>query len=158
MSTVIEDVLPIIDQVRGEVLDEVVGLYSYDILMRVIAWSGERPGVGTKTVVDTTLTLDGTHRIYVNRISSRDIIASGGKYAEGDWKVGPLTPSYDGGGRDPSYFNPPPPSSGSQEVLYRLTGPGFESGAWFKKIDQQVDGNFGLFFVLRNANLTNPGG
>ena len=158
MSTIVDDVLPILDGVRGEILDEVVGLYSYDILMRVVAYTGERPGMGTKTVTDTPLTLDGVHRIDVNRISSRDILASGGKYAEGDFRVGPLTPEYQGGGRAPSYFNPPPPASGAQEVFYRLTGPGFESGAWFTKIDQQVDGNFGLFFTLRASNLTNPGG
>jgi len=152
MSTVIEDALPILDEARG-LLDE-FGFNSYDVVMRLVEWSGARIGEGDPTKTDTTLTLDGSHRINVERLTGHDIMASGGLYSEGDWRVGPLTPAYPGGGRDASYFNPT--SSQPFEIFYKLTGPGFESGQWFRKIDQKVDGNFGLFFTIRAENVTDP--
>lgn len=154
-----DELLPVFDDVR-QLMDE-LGLRKYDVIMRVITWSGDRPGVGAKTVVDTPLTIGGGRRVKVKLISSQAIIASAGKYAEGDYKVGPFTPTFAGGGVDPSYFDPIP-TGAPTEIFYKLKGPGVpgtpgvEEGTWFKKIDQSTDGNFRYDFVLRAVGVDSP--
>lgn len=149
-----DDCLPALD--AGRALLDVHGLRRFDLVMRVNTYSGARVGAGTKTTTNTTLTLDGSHRIKAKRVSGRDIMASGGLYQEGDWRVGPFTPAFAGGGRDPSYFDPPASASVPQEVYYQLTGPGFSSGAWFKKVDTETSNAFGYYITLRAINVVDP--
>lgn len=153
MSTLVQDILPIID-LGGAIIHD-LGFCPFTVTMRVVSWPGTRPGLGTATFVDTALTLDGTHRPEVVELSSRDILASGGKYAEGDYRVGPFTPAYPGGGRDPSYFDPPTTGS-PQEIFYKLVGAGVSG--WFKKVDQKTDDVFGYTLVIRAAGVDAPGG
>lgn len=148
--SLVDDCLPILDDAEA-LLDE-LGFNKFDITMRVVSWTGGRVSQGARIVTDTPLTLDGTHRFNVDRISSYNILASGGKYIEGDYRVGPITPTFAGGGRDPSFFSPT--GASIQEVLYRVTGPGFESGVWFKKIDVDTSDPFGFFFTLRQMDPT----
>jgi len=154
--------LPIMERLRIRLAD--AGFRQYDLLMRVVTWTSNDPlataGEGTKAVVDTALTIQD-RRIKVRRVEQKDVIASGGKWEDVVYRVGPITPTFNdpiagAGGHDVSYFNPSEPVDGSrQEVYYRLTGPGLESGAWFEKISQEVDRNWSYYFILRKTAV-NP--
>lgn len=158
-----EDILPIMEQLRIDLAD--MGFRQYDILMRVVNWADTDPlgtvGEGTKTVMDTPLTVQG-RRIKARRVEQKDVVASGGKWEDLDYRCGPITPTFTdplagSGGHDVSYFNPPEPTDGSrQEVYYKLTGPGIPEGAWFVKINQEVDRNWSYYWTVRKTSTVDP--
>jgi hypothetical protein len=145
-----DDVLPILDEVRGYVLDDIAGFRLHSVTLRTVTWSGLRVGDGTSTTVDTPLTLDGVgHKAKVAALTNHEVIAGGGKYEDGDYRVGPFTPTYPGGGRDPFFFNPP--SDGiPREVRVRLVGPGID--AWCRIIDTDTDGSLRYMLTIRRNN------
>lgn len=151
MSTLRDDVLPIIDD--GRALMDELGFRRFDITLRTVAWSGDRVGLGTATTTDTALTLEPSgSRINVKRVSQHDVVASGGLYQDGDYTVGPITPTYTGGGHAVVDFDPAV-GANPTEVSFKLVGQGLPSaGAWFRKVAQQVDGNFRYSFTLRALN------
>lgn len=157
--TLRDNCLPIFENAR--VLLDTLGFRRYDILLRVVDWDGATAGKGNKTVTDTNLTIQDTHRIKVRRLTSQDILASGGKFSDGDFRIGPITPTFtdingQSGGHDVSYFDPAKATGVHRSFYFRLTGPGMESGKWFKKIDQQVDTNFSYYFTVRADPTANP--
>lgn len=160
MATLVESCKPIFEGARVLLAD--LGFRGHDVVMRVVTWSGQTVGEGTRTAVDTTLLIQGK-RVKVRLLSEKDIIASGGLYADGDYKVGPFTPAYTGqldplypsGGIAVTGFNPAD-SSAKREIYYKITGPGMESGAWFTKIGQVVDTNWSRYFTVRKVALTSP--
>lgn len=162
--TLRDECLPIFEDVR--ILLDDLGFRRYDILLRVIDWAGGTVGKGAKTTLDTPLVIQGNgatvpHRIKVRRITSQDILASGGKYQDGDYRIGPMTPVFVNifgltGGNDVNYFNPEKSLTTKREFYYRLTGPGMELGKWFKKIDQVVDTNWSYYFTLRADPTSDP--
>lgn len=161
--TLQRDCLPIFENVR--ILFDQLGFRRYDILLRIVDWSGATVGKGTKTITDTPLTIgpDGygnEYRIGVKRISAKDVLASAGKYNDQDFVIGPITPEFtnvngQSGGRLISYFDPPVNLAAKREFYYRLTGPGAEAGKWYKKIDQEIDMNWSYYFILR-ASANDP--
>ena len=154
MTTVRDAMLPILDGFRGQ-LDTTYGLRRFDVLVRVVTWSGGQIGAGTKIVTDTPL-LVGGGRPKVVHIRTRDVIASGGLYAEEDLRLGPLTPpdSTGAGGTQIGVFDPPVGASPA-EVLFRLTGPGTSpTGDWYRKVSQETWGNFRFSLVLRKTGQT----
>lgn len=144
--------LPVLDRYRG-MLDSVWGLRQYSVLVRVNTWAGGTlPGAqgASKTPVDTPLLVDGK-RPNVEQLSQRDILASGGLYQDQDLKVGPLTPPFPGGGTELAAFEPPVTGSGT-EVLFKVTGPAYPGGAWFKRVGAEViRGNFHFHLILRKT-------
>jgi hypothetical protein len=150
---------PIFESARVLLAD--MGFRQHDVSMRVITWSGQTVGDGTRTAVDTPLLIQG-RRPGVRLVSQKDIIASGGLYEDGDYRIGPFTPAYSEpgatypvGGIDVSVFNPPT-SGAAREIYFRLTGPGMPDGAWFAKIEQSVAGSFSLLFVVRKTASGSP--
>ena len=147
-----EDFLPVLDTARG-MLDAVFGLRRYDVVMLVTTWSGALVGDGTPTTVETPVVVDGDKRPKVQQLSSRDIIASGGLYQEQDMRVGPLTPSFAGGGTTVADFDPPA-AGPTTEVVYRLTGPDTPAtGTLYRKVGQRVDRNFRYELILRQLGV-----
>jgi hypothetical protein len=154
-----EDCLPIFESARVLLAD--VGLRRFDVVMRVIVWSGQTVGEGTKTVVDTPLRIQGK-RPGVRRLEQKDVIASGGAIEDIDMRIGPFTPTFTAalgpitsGGLEPVAFNPAADTS-AREVYYKLTGPGMEAGAWFAKIGQQTDGAFAYYLTVRKTATGAP--
>lgn len=152
----VENTRPIFESARVLLAD--LGFRQHDVVMRVVTWSGQSVGEGTKTVTDTPLLIQG-RRVKVRLIKQEDIIASGGLYEDGDYKIGPFTPTYSvpgaefpTGGIDVSGFNPAEDGS-RRAVYYKITGPGMEQGAWFEKIGQVVDTNFSRYFMVRKLAL-----
>lgn len=149
-----DDLLPIFDVTRALLADLQVGPNRLtDVALRTITWSGGAPGLGTEVVTLTPLTLDAAgHRVKVTSINSHDIIASGGRYQDGDYRIGPFTPPYAGGGRDVTYFEPPSDGT-SREVHVILNGPGL-TNAVGRVIDTQTDKTFRYTFTVRLTNST----
>lgn len=152
--------LPVLDTYRGW-LDAGWGLRQSSVLVRVISWKiagvdATVPGApgAVKTSVDTDLTVDGK-RPKVEQISQKMIIASGGLYQDQDLKVGPITPSFNGGGFSADVLDPA--MNGSREIHFKVTGPDSPDGAWYKKIGQEVVyGNFHYHLILRKSGIQNP--
>lgn len=139
--TLRDDLLELAEDVREIPGEFGVRLFSVDVFKRV--WSGERVGLGSG-YDSSEVVLVATFNPKVVQVSSRDIIASGGLYQEQDLRVGPMTPTK----VDVSAFDPP---VGTQpmELFFRITGPGYEAGAWFKKVNQLTTRPFRYEFVVR---------
>jgi hypothetical protein len=157
--TIQTNCLPIFENARVLLAD--AGLRRFDVVMRVVVWSGQTAGEGTQTVTDTPLVIQGK-RPGVRRVEQKDVIASGGTYEDLDMRIGPFTPAFtgagqpfDSGGLEPVDFNPGTDTS-TREIYYKLTGPGMESGAWFKKIGQRSDSAFSYYLTVRKIATGEP--
>ncbi|MCU1422745.1 MAG: hypothetical protein JWN36_2396, partial [Microbacteriaceae bacterium] len=146
MTTARAALLPGVDLLRG-LLDTTFGLRQFTVVVRVNTWApGALPGAqgAAKTAVDTPLVVHGGQRPKVVQVSQRDVLASGGQLQDLDLRVGPLTPASAAypTGVAAAIFDPPLAGS-STEVLFNVAGPGLPvGGAWFKKLDQDLTGNF----------------
>ena len=164
-SNLRDDLLPMINELRG--LPTEFGLRLYTVTIRVTTWSGasdDVPGAGTKTTTETPIVLDGyggTVRPKVTLLSTRDIIASGGLYTDGDYRIDYITPQYmntecDGSltlaGVPVSQFEIPEGTSPTQ-IVFVLTGPEFPNGALFKKIQTYTFKPFHYSFVVRKIGV-----
>jgi len=137
-------ILPALDQIRAIAGLQAFGLRPYVVKRRVRTWTGERPGVGSFTDLDltmvNTMTLSGSIvsvPVRVKRKTSKDVIASGGLYTDHDFRVGPMTPLYTGGGVGPDDIDPVT-SSSATEVFWWMSGPDIvDGGSWFKKVDEE---------------------
>lgn len=138
-----------VEKIRGSVPGS-LDLRTRTVTVRVTTWSGARPGVGTKTDVDTLLR-NGTFNPKVVEVSSKDVVASGGKYQSGDLKIGPLTPEYAVGGTAGSTIDPLTTTS-ARQVRYLLEGPGFpDGGVWCNRVEDDALKNFSTFIVVRRT-------
>jgi hypothetical protein len=157
--TIRDDCLPIFESARVLLAD--TGLRRFDVVMRVVTWSGQTAGEGTRTATDTPLLIQGK-RPGVRRVKQEDVIASGGSYEDLDMRIGPFTPTFSGasgpitsGGLEPVAFNPAKDAN-TREIYYKITGPGLESGAWFKKIEQNSHSAFSYYLTVRKIATGAP--
>lgn len=152
--------LPVADRLRG-LADTAYGLRLHGVSVVVTVWpAGSLPGAHgvTPTTTTTPLLVDGA-RPRVERVSSQDVIASGGRYEDADIKVGPLTPAWTDAagvahGVSLDVINPPIPAGGGvAEVLFKVTGPGIPAaGDWYRRVgDDALPGLFGYTITLRKV-------
>jgi hypothetical protein len=80
-------------------------------------WAGGRRGSGAPTDV-AVVTLPIYYKI--RQVSERLVASSGGLYTMNDIKVGPITPSFSGGGFSPADLKPV--GLTGQEIVYVLSG------------------------------------
>lgn len=134
-------ILPALDFIRG--IRGQLGLNPFTVTVRVRTWNGARVGLGTKTDTDTVLKVGcacsaGLQPVTVKQLSAKDIVSSGGLYTDNDYRVGPLTPDYNTGGRTGGITDTtinPIPTDSPTEVYFKMTGPGLPvAGQWFKRI------------------------
>lgn len=160
MPTLVESCLPIFEGARVLLAD--LGFRQHDVVMRVVTWSGQSAGEGTATRVDTPLVIQG-RRVKARLVSQKDIVASGGLYEDGDYKIGPFTPEYanqldplyPSGGIEVAAFNPEE-NGNTRVIYYKIVGPGMPDGAWFVKVGQTVDTNFSMYFNVRKVASSDP--
>lgn len=164
MTKLRDSLLPVFDTVaRG--IPNILGLRQYDVSLRIVRWSGARPGLGTKTVINHPITVNqnqtGNNRPKVVLVSTRELIASGGKYTDGDYRIGPLTPQYtdingDTYGTLPSDIEQAVRDN-PQEIFFNMKGPGMSdqvNGDWFKMVEANFSRNFGYTIVIRKTGQT----
>ena len=150
-------VLPALDALRS--IGDVLGLRPYSVFLLVRTWSGGRPGLGTMSD-DALLQMVNTdqngvaHPVQVAQLSRKDVIASGGAYSDQMLRVGPMTPTYTGGGFSSSQLDPTP-TGAATEILWKVTGPALPSeGAWFTKIAEEASALH--FFVTLKRTAVKP--
>ncbi len=138
MSTV-SDALSILDNARATLAD--VGLCPYRAFVRVTTWSEGRIGQGASTTITTELVVARNRPPKVELVTDKDVVA-GGLMSEARYKIGPLTPSYAGGGTTIDTLDPPT-SEAPAETHYILLGPGLPAeGMLCKKVGDAYDSPF----------------
>lgn len=85
-----DDLIPLVDTIREQVIDVAVGLRLHTVKTRLRAWSAGEIGRGAATNTDTTL----DPKPKVNQITPRLVQASGGKYLDGDRLVEKISATY----------------------------------------------------------------
>lgn len=166
-SNLRDELLPMVNELRQ--LPTEFGIRLYTVTMRVSTWNKvntvfDVPGEGTETITDYPLVLDGyggTTLPKVTKISTKDIIASGGLYTDGDYKIDFITPQhivedcmggFAAGGVPIIGFELDEKSVATQ-ITYVLTGPEFPMGALFKKIETWTSNPFRYTFVVRKIGV-----
>ncbi len=144
------------DGIRGGVPGR-MGLRTVAVGIVSRTWDAVLPGEGSPTVTTYRVLNDG-YNPKVEEVSSRDVMASGGLYQAGDFRIGPITPFYVTGGTEPSDLDPVVPPSAfndtSREVFVVLkTAP--EEGAqliWCRRVATDNDAaNFRRILVARRT-------
>ena len=132
-----------------------LGLRLFTVTIVQRTWSGSRVGLGINTDTETGVKVDlGVYQTKVKMIKASDNIASGGLYTDQDLKVGPITPPFPSSGPDGDAITVFDPVVGASptELFFHVVGPGYPAaGAWFKKISQDVTGNFRYTFIIRKT-------
>ncbi len=141
----VSDVLPDIDEIRAIPGD--LGLRPFTITVRTRSWSGTRVGDGTSTDADAILLVHG-QAPKCRRVAYKETAAAGGKYQEGDYRVGPMTPDFPGGGV--AFSTLAPTSQASTEIYYRLVGPDTPAlGTWCSAVGEEGDHPLHRYLVVR---------
>lgn len=137
-----EDMRELIDSIRGPIPGE-LGLRQIRSFVVTREWTGSMVGQGTSTVLIREILCD-VYSPKVVEVSSRDIVASGGQFEQGDVSIGPVTPPWLTGGVNSALLNPDP--SGSPTEVYVCTvEPEVDGGSinWYTRIS--TDKSFAHF-------------
>jgi hypothetical protein len=166
MADFLDSFLPALDQLRG--VAGILGYRQIAVTVRVVTWTGNIPGKGTSSFVDTPITvMSGAQNPRVTQVTERDVIASGGLYSTQDVKVGPFTPPFGAtffiaaGGVSQTTTDPSqtvPASSGFKEIHYALTGKGYPNKAWFERVGSDNVSPTRWIVYLRKSGIQQPGG
>ena len=117
------------------------------VTIRTRTWGGGRKGAdGARTDVDVVLAPVPR----VREVNQRDIASSAGRYTIGDIKVGPITPTFPGGGYTQSQLAPTATDSGT-EVFYVLAG---NVAGEYARVDLTTDRSHSWFLTLRRRRTT----
>jgi hypothetical protein len=144
------DLLPELDAIRAIPCD--LGLRDGTVTMVVRAWSGARVGLGTATTAEIQVLVAGQNP-RITRIDVREAIASGGQYHAGDFRIGPVTPEFAGGGVGREVLQPAVGSSPT-EVFWIVTDNGLPAeGIVCEKIAEEHR-ELRITFVLRATSST----
>jgi hypothetical protein len=147
--TIRDTYLSVLDGHRGR-LTSVWDLRRYVVEQVSQTWTGDLPGEGTTTgPVYTPITVGDGGRPKVAQLSQQDVIASGGLYQDQDLRIGPLTPPIAGGGGTEITALDPASAGPAATVMFRITGPGCEGGALYRKVGQDVSANFRYSIIVR---------
>lgn len=85
-----DDLIPLVDEVRGDIVDGVAGLRLHTVVVRTRTWSGGERGRGTATDVDVTL----DPKPKVLDPSPRWRAAEPGRFEDGDRVVDKVSATY----------------------------------------------------------------
>lgn len=130
-----------------------LGLRAYQIYVVRSTWTGSRPGLGTKSIVETELLIGG-QKPPCKQVSSNDIFLSAGLLTDKDLKL-TLIDEYttlDGyGGTPKSLINPSENEDGYTTQLYFkvLGGEHPTTGQYYKRIKSEDDCNITSVIYLR---------
>lgn len=121
------------------------------LTIRTRTWAGGMPGADGG-FTDADLVIPANYRIA--QVSMREVSSSGGRYREGDLKIGPITPAWTVGSQSGGYTIAqlrPEPTSDGVEILYVITGT--EVGD-YQLVEGQFDDRFSYFLVIRRRYTT----
>lgn len=139
-----QDLLPTLYQ--GRALLGTFGLCPYTVERVVRAWSGSTPGDGTRTETVVAIVEDGNQPPEVRALTDEELAI--GNCPSGTMRVGPITPSFSGGGTAATFLAGSDLAAG-EEMLYRLTGPEAPSGRLYTLHALHADDPFGYVIDLK---------
>ena len=137
-------------------LRALAGPASFDVIadqltIRTRVWTNGYRGPLTDPRVDTDLVIPQIYKI--QQVSTEEIVSSGGKYEQGDIKIGPITPNYvtstGTGGFTPLQLNPN--GADGTEIIYVIAG---THGGNYQLVEEQSWKRFSYFLVLRRRYET----
>jgi len=147
-------ILPALDTVRA--VGGVLGMRVYSVTHRTRTWTGNRPGLAgtTSTDVDIAITnvLNGTaYPVRISPLTRNDAIASGGRYVTGDFRVGPITPSFAAGFANAAGYNDavldPTPVANAVQVFWLMNGPGLATNTICEKVGEEANSMHYILFL-----------
>lgn len=119
------------------------------LTVRTRVWSGGLRGLGTTTDTDVVV----NQKYPIREVSSLEIAGSGGRYEQGDLKVGPITPAWvDGaqsGGFTTAQLNPT--GADGTEIIYLIVG---SHPGEYQLIDLSSSRAFSYFLILGRRRTT----
>jgi hypothetical protein len=149
-------ILKSIDRIRG-IPHRSFDIRPYTVTLRVTTWAPPSTddtdiqiGRGTQTDTDTPITLAGGARPKVKRVSHRETVAAGGKYQQGDFRIGPLTPDYLGGGLTFATMAPTGTGDARTQYYFVLRGPDLPAdGMLCTPVQEEADHALHMYLVVR---------
>jgi hypothetical protein len=113
-----------------------LGLRPYRVFAVKIEYTGTRPGLGTRTRIDTEILIGDGYPI-CNQVSAHDVFSSGGLLNDKDFKLTVIDPysknGIDGYGTSEDIWQPQPNNKNIQ-IYFHIFGGGFPAGGqYFKK-------------------------
>ena len=139
--------LKTVDKVRAIASKSTIDERTTSVTVRKKTYAGGRVGAEGGAMTEDLIL---TPRPKVREVSQREIAGSGGRYQVGDVRVGPITPSYSGGGYTEAQLAPTVATNGIA-VVYVLAGG--VSGE-YARIDLSTDRSHSWFLVLRRTRST----
>jgi hypothetical protein len=126
------------------------------LTVRVKTWSGTSVGPpGTATTDDTVIAGPAGNRYKLRAVTEKDIVASGGKYQAGQYRVGPITPPYAGGPITADDIIPPKIAGLGREVYYGVTdATGITQ--WCSMVGAETMHALHWYLVLKPTGITDP--
>ena len=126
-----------------------LGLRPYTVSVSVRSWSGDVVGEGIASVSTTAITESAGQPPKVRWLSGEDIALGG--FASGSVEVGPITPSFPGGGTAIATITGNGATTG-QLMHFTLTGPEFPNGARYSLKD--ISSDRALHYMLTLEPIT----
>jgi hypothetical protein len=102
------------------------GVRQYSVAVEHKSWSGAERGEGTATTTTTAIAETGGVPPKVRWLSSEEVAVGG--YEDGTVEIGPITPSFTGGGTSLATILPTLGDNATMRLV--LTGPRFPTGAY----------------------------
>jgi hypothetical protein len=136
--------LPTLDKIRAGI-PSARGIRSVTLVVRKTLMSGSMIDNPSVSSTDTVIKSISGDRYKVREMSTKDVVASGGKYQSGSLRVGPMTPPFPGGGFTKDDLIPP--SAKGQDVLYGITD---QTGVtqWCSMADADTANDLHWYLVL----------
>jgi hypothetical protein len=132
-----DDLLPLVSSVRS--IAGQIGIRMHSVAIVSGSWSGDHTGDGTEDQTATAITEAGGHPPKVRWLNDEQIAV--GQLAKGTVEIGPITPSFPGGGTDLATLVGAALTRG-ETIHLRITGPAHPDGALYRVIDIRADRAF----------------
>jgi hypothetical protein len=132
--TLADDLKPLAHSVRA--IPGQLGIRPYTVSTIKRTWSGGNTGNGTPTDTETPITEADSQPPRVRALSGEEKALL--DLAGTAWEIGPITPSFSGGGTAISVLKPTDLYQGD-EFFIRLVGPEYPTGALMRIVDIKTD-------------------
>lgn len=131
-----DDLLPLVDTLRA--IPGELGFRPFQVWVRKTTYAGPRVSVGASTFTETRLLVNGQNP-KVRELKGKDVVAGTPEMAASTFEIGPVTPSFPGGGVSYGTINPTK-TSVPTTVLFVLKGPGLpDEGLLCQRFDDDTD-------------------
>lgn len=140
MGTFASDLLPDIWEIRATPGE--LGCRIHSVTLVAGDWSGAHTGDGTETTTETNIYESGSKSPKVRWKTSEELAV--GNLARGTCEIGPITPSFSGGGTVFSIFST---ATAGDTLKVKITGPQHPLGALYRITDVEQQTPFRIMLT-----------